>query len=197
MAAEADVNDTVLPRKRKVPQRYDDGSAPPEFHSTPKDFYRQTQYEALDLIVQSISDRFNQPGYKTYCCLEALILKAIKKEDFSEELETILDADINASNLKQQLEILSANVESETITDIVDVKKHLQQMTGTERVLINEVVLLMKLIPVSPAYNATSERSFSAMRRVKSCLRSIMTQERLNHLMLLHIHRLNRFLGIN
>ena len=192
MAAEADVNDPVLPRKRKVPQRYDDGSAPPEFHSTPKDFYRQTYYEALDLIVQSISDRFNQPGYKTYCCLEALILKAIKKEDFSEELDTILDvygSDLNASNLKQQLEILRANVESETITDIADVKKHLQQMTPTERVLINEVVLLMKLILVLPACNATSERSFSAMRRVKSYLRSTMTQERLNHLMLLHVHK--------
>ena len=72
-------------------------------------------------------------------------------------------------------------IESETITDIVDVKKHLQQMTPTERVLINEVVLLMKLILVLPACNATSERSFSAMRRVT------MTQERL--LMLLHVHK--------
>ena len=40
-----------------------------------------------------------------------------------------------------------------------------------------------------PATNSTSERSFSAMRRVKSYLRSTMSQERLNSLMILHVHK--------
>lgn len=47
----------------------------------------------------------------------------------------------------------------------------------------------MQLILVLPATNATSERSFSAMRRVKYYLRSTMGQERLNHLMVLHVHK--------
>ena len=47
----------------------------------------------------------------------------------------------------------------------------------------------MKLLLVMPATNATSERSFSAMQRVKSYLRSTMGQERLNHLMTLHVHK--------
>ena len=51
-----------------------------------------------------------------------------------------------------------------------------------------EVCTLIKLILVMPATNAASERSFSAMRRVKSYLRTTMTQGRLNHLMLLHVH---------
>ena len=42
-----------------------------------------------------------------------------------------------------------------------------------------------KLILVMPATNSTSERSFSAMRRVKSYLHS---QERLNSLMHIHVH---------
>ena len=37
--------------------------------------------------------------------------------------------------------------------------------------------------------NSTSERSFSAMRRVKSYLRSTMTQERMNNLMILNVHK--------
>ena len=192
MAGEVDISDPVLPRKRKVPQCFEEGSAPPEFHSTPKDLYRQVYYEALDLLVQAIGDRFDQSGYKTYCCLEALILKAVKREDFSEELKTVLDvygSDFSASNLQIQLEILSSNIESGRTMDIVDVKKHLQQLTSTEKTLLSEVILVMKLILVMPATNATSERSFSAMRRVKSYLRSTMTQERLNHLMLLHVHK--------
>ena len=37
--------------------------------------------------------------------------------------------------------------------------------------------------------NSTSERSFSAMRRVKSYLRSTMTKERINNLMILNVHK--------
>ena len=49
--------------------------------------------------------------------------------------------------------------------------------------------ILAKLIIVMPATNSSSERSFSAMRRVKSYLRSTMSQERLNNLMILHVHQ--------
>ena len=82
MASDVDVNDLVLPRKRKVPKRFEQGNAPAEFHSTPKSHYRQVYYEALDLLVQAIEDRFNQSGYRTYHCLEALMLKAVKRETF-------------------------------------------------------------------------------------------------------------------
>ena len=40
-----------------------------------------------------------------------------------------------------------------------------------------------------PATNAVSERSASALRRVKTYLRSTMSQLRLNNLMILHVHK--------
>ena len=40
---------------------------------------------------------------------------------------------------------------------------------------------------VMPATNAVSERSFSALKRVKTYLRSTTGEGRLNHLMLLHV----------
>ena len=40
-----------------------------------------------------------------------------------------------------------------------------------------------------PATNCTSERSFSALRRIKSYLRNNITQAHLNHLLLLHYHQ--------
>ena len=42
---------------------------------------------------------------------------------------------------------------------------------------------------IMPATNATSERFFSAFRRVKNYLRGTMTQQRLNNLMVLHVHK--------
>ena len=40
-----------------------------------------------------------------------------------------------------------------------------------------------------PATNAVSERSFSALKRTKTYLRSTTGQDRLNHLMLLHVQK--------
>ena len=44
------------------------------------------------------------------------------------------------------------------------------------------------MLLVMPATNAVSERSFSALKRVKTYLRSTMTQGRLNSILLLHVH---------
>ena len=46
-----------------------------------------------------------------------------------------------------------------------------------------------RIISILPVSSATTERSFSAMRRVKSYLRSTMGDERLSNLSLMHIHR--------
>jgi len=42
---------------------------------------------------------------------------------------------------------------------------------------------------VLPASVATAEHSFSAMRRIKTYLRSTMSAERLNSVMMLHMNR--------
>ena len=59
-------------------------------------------FEAVDLLIQAIETRFNQPGYKVYYSLEALFVKVFKKGDYSEEVKSILEvceADFIASNL--------------------------------------------------------------------------------------------------
>ena len=49
--------------------------------------------------------------------------------------------------------------------------------------------MLLRLHLVSPATNIVSERSTSTMRRIKNWLHSTMSQERLNHVILLSIHK--------
>ena len=69
--------------------------------------------------------------------------------------------------------------------------KHLANLLIGERVALSQIFILMKLLLVMPATNATSERSFSTLRRVKSYLWATMSQERLNSLLTLHIHKEN------
>ena len=69
---------------------------------------------------------------------------------------------------------------------IFDLVEYFPNLSQGQAALIDQVCNLMRLILVMPATNATSERSFSALRRVKSYLRSTMLQERLNYL---HVHK--------
>ena len=54
---------------------------------------------------------------------------------------------------------------------------------------LSEISTLGKLSLVMPATNAVSERSFSALKRVKTYLRSRTRHSRQNHLMMLHVHK--------
>ena len=72
---------------------------------------------------------------------------------------------------------------------IFDVKDHFLSFSSGQMLLLPQVKRLIQLVLVMPATNATSERSFSALRRVKSYLRTTMGQQRLNYLMLLHVHK--------
>ena len=186
MAIEHNVEEPKLPRQCKRPKRFEEG-APLAFDPSAEDMYRRYYFEALDLIVQAIKDCFDQPGYRVYRCLESLLLKATK-EDFSEELKQVVSIYGSEHNLQMQFKMLGTSIQSEkkVKVNIFDVRDYLQQLTSAERALLNEVVIIMKLILVMPATNVSSERSFSALRRVKSYLRSTMG---LNHLMTLHVHK--------
>ena len=55
--------------------------------------------------------------------------------------------------------------------------------------LLSEISIVLMLILVLPATDAGSERVFSVLRRIKTYLRSTMSQSRLNHVMLMNIHK--------
>ena len=55
--------------------------------------------------------------------------------------------------------------------------------------LFSEIFKLVKIFMTIPVSTASAERSFSALRRLKTYLRSNMTQCRLNHVLILHCHK--------
>ena len=88
LVAKFNVSEPSLPRKRKRPRQYEEGSAEAEFPLSIKDLYRSDYYEGLDLVITGIRQRFDQLGYKIYKHLQELLLKAATtsfehyKEDF-------------------------------------------------------------------------------------------------------------------
>ena len=72
-----------------------------------------------------------------------------------------------------------------TIQDVVSILHTLQPQT---RSMLSEVEKLIKLCLALPISVAASERSFSALRRLKTWLRNTMKQERLTHLAIMNAH---------
>ena len=148
------------------------------------------------MVLQGIRERFDQPGYQIYCKLECLLLKAAQNVDHSDELRFVLEHysnDFKSDLLKLHLDLFTANfgtpdIDRTSIT-LQDVITYAKTLTEAQKDLMSEVCLLLKLILVMPATNAVSERSFSALRRIKTFLRTTMAQCRLNNLMVLNIHK--------
>ena len=57
--------------------------------------------------------------------------------------------------------------------------------------MLPELTSFLRLFLTIPVTSCTAERSFSALRRLKTCLRSAVTQKQLNHVALLYTVTVN------
>ena len=139
-ADELEISEPRLPRRRKLPRRLDDGLSDAEFHATPKSYYRQLYFKALDLIVSCIDDRFDQPGYRIYRSLETLLAKACMQQDFTSDLKIVCDFygdDFDHDLLCTQLQTLGVHYQQKRQAEagstanltIFDVKDHLLSLS--------------------------------------------------------------------
>ena len=156
-AESLDVGEPQLPHQRKAPRRYDDGSAHGDFHADPKAYYRQHYFEAIDLVVNCITDRFQQPGYNVYRNLEQLLLKACQKEDITSEFDYVCSFykdDFQPELLRAQLLTFGIDfqrIQRETYGDsdrkptIFDIKEYFISLTTAQKSLLSQVVVSSNL----------------------------------------------------
>ena len=126
-----------------------------------------------------------------YVNIEQLLLDAANGQVSDDRLKSVCDffgEDINRERLHTQLLLLPELCKRQSVTNIGQLKAHLVDL-GLSVYMFSEVKTLLKLFYVIPGSSATAERSFSVMRRVKNYLRTSMTSQRLNSVMLLHVHR--------
>ena len=74
-------------------------SAEPTYPDTARDNYRRIYFEAVDHLISSLMERFNQPAFKVlYANLETLLLKAAKGQGDG-NLTLKLSTDVNVNSL--------------------------------------------------------------------------------------------------
>ena len=171
---------------------------------TPEDYYRKTYFEVIDIIVLELSQRFSQESLRIPLQIESTLLKAtnmvsdVENGNIDETLLKFYAKDLDGKKLLRQIAMLPDLVNEIKKTSPYD---HLKSVTNV-RVLadilktspltlamFSEVHKLVRIFLTIPVTTATAERSFSALRRLKTYLRSTMTQEKLNNVVLLHCHK--------
>ena len=180
-----------LPRKRKLPARFrDENDRVVEFPSTPKEHYQNIYFKSFELTIKSMEERFDE-GFDMYITLQNLLIKAAKQEPFDDELEQILDFyndDFDEHQLRTQMKTFSKNCQFEKDFAFEDLIVHFKNMEPGVRALLSQVCKVMKLILVLPATTAEAERCFSRLKLILTDLRSTLTQERLNHFMVMGLY---------
>ena len=189
-AKELQLSDPTVPRVRRPPRRIDSGTTPSTFPS-PKEYFRKIYFEFLDVIKGEIVKRFDQKSFYLYLRAEQLVLKAASTgENLDDNLRETCQhfgTDFDHLRLRNQLAVLHDLV-SQVNSILQDIHKAILAL-GTTASLFSEVLKLLQMLYVIPATTAIAERSFSSLRRLKTYLRNTMTSERLNHMMLLHVHK--------
>lgn len=195
-------SDPVLPRYRRLPKRIDDG-VPQHRYTSAKQYFRVQYFEVIDLLKGEISNRFSQTSLAVPKAVEELLISASNSNSTDANIcvpdiiATTYARDCNIRKLQCQLimlpDLVSAykslqNLSILTVTSVRTVGEMLNSVPMA-KTMFSEINVLLRLYMTIPITTATAERSFSTLRRLKSYLRSTMTEKRLNNLLLVHTHK--------
>lgn len=194
----------MLPRYRQPPRRPGTEGAAGHAFSSPESYFRKEYFEVLDMLANELKHRFQQKrGLPVAAMIETLLVTAANSTfidlEIPEELH-LYENDVDLSKLKTQLEMLPALVRTRNVKvpNCIPIKSVTVRTIGDMneinigKEMLSEVLKLLRIFYTIPVTTSSAERTFSALRRLKTYLRSTMSQPRLNHMMLLYIHKEDR-----
>ena len=109
-----DVEEPKLPRARKAPKRFEISQGDSSYPDSPKALYCVAYFIGLDLVVNAIRDRFEQPGCLMYKNLQETLLKCAHGEDYRAKLQAVTDfygSNFDPAQLGIQLHLLKTYFE--------------------------------------------------------------------------------------
>ena len=193
-------SEPTLPRYRRAPRRFDENSTNTHRFDDAKTYFKQQYFEALESESGELKNRFQQTrGITIAAAIENTLLCSANNADghVPDEIK-LYSKEIDIEHLKIQLQMLpelirtfNENNPAIAVKNVTNLRTLCEVMSdvSSSKNLLCEVFNLLRIALTIPVTSATAERAFSALRRLKNFLRSSMTQPRLNHVMLLHIHK--------
>ncbi|CAH2284396.1 zinc finger MYM-type 1-like [Pelobates cultripes] len=174
------LKEVTLPRQPNIPKCLQHGPTE-QFHAkTVKEYYCPQYFQIMDIISTQLMQRFDQEGLLVYEKLEHYLLTGQASEVLPQYPE------IEYHLLSAQITTLYSVYKYTSVSEVVDI---LRKMPARERCFFSQVENIVRILLTIPASSCEAERSFSALRRLKTWVRSTMTQKRLNHVAICNIHR--------
>lgn len=170
----------ALPRTVRPPKRFCGPGKQHEWNSC-EEYFRQEYYKVIETAMMGLQEGvIEQSGVQKIVMLENVLITG----ENTELLNPYPEVDPEA--LKLEIKLFLKNNSISCLSDAVTAFK---EMVPEVRNLFRNVECLVKLLLVSPASSCEAERSFSALRRLKSYLRTTMSQPRLNQVALCYVHK--------
>ena len=198
-------------RSRKIPKRLDNTDIVIEAterlggaSSDEKGMSELSYVEVVDSILMSAEERFNQQGLGILKQIENLILGSINGERIKNR--TCIISAIATRFASLDLPDLGRNLDEAHLllrmhNNRVSISSKIKEVTRVRTVaeIINAqpasrecmpaLSNLIRLYMSIPLSSATAERTFSAMRRLKSWIRSTSSANHLNNIMFANMHK--------
>ena len=158
--------------------------------SSPEEYWRIAVYVPfLDSLISQLTSQFSA---QTQVAVKALLLLPANLHKLTEEdvldIQTAYESDLpDPSNLGAEVELWRKRWENFSVEkQLTGIKETL--VATNERLFLN-ISRVLHLVLVIPVTSANVERANSALKYVKTDLRSTMSEARLNALVLLFIHK--------
>lgn len=152
--------------------------------------YKRLFYEIIDTILVKIDERFSEVHNLKFMGLldfeKFLYYKDYFPQDKFSSLKQTYGQYFEFPKLKSELSIIYSSDQFYQ-THIYKLLEYLKETDLTT--VLPQVTKLCTLILTIPATSASAERSFSALKRIKTYLRNNQTQNRLSNLSLLSIEK--------
>ena len=167
---------------------------------TEQDYYRVSAYfSSLDMVTTELKSRFDKNDQDVLCALGDVVLNRSPDKNSYKIVSAHygIDVDLLESEKKIFLKFIEENetksVMSDADEDFIKVGTAADLVQTMHHYDLDSVLPLFwkvsRILAVIPATSCSAERSFSALRRMKTYLRSTMGQDRLNNLAIINIER--------
>ena len=148
------------------------------------------------MLLRELNDRFEQKELLPQVLrLETILIKAANGENYDDVLRCLDDScyspDLDFNALKKQLPLLVDVAKKGAVRKVTSIRTICEAMNETPsyKKILSEIHKLLRLYLVVPVTSASSERTFSVLKRLLVYLRSTKTEMRLNNCLLLHVHK--------
>ena len=129
--------------------------------------------------------------------MESLLLNACNKQSYEDHFKILkascYSADLDWDSHSHQLHLCADLISQElpTVKKVTSVRTICDAMNSNRvyKTMLSQIHKLLRLYLTIPFMSATSERSFSGLKRVFTYVRSTMTEQRLNNCLIMYTHK--------